>query len=142
MKLIELDSSLVSFSKKLSPFFTRFSIFVVYFWFGILKVLELSPATPLVHELFLKTVAFIPFELFLMMFGIFECLIGIMILIKGFERLAILATAIHLITTFMPLILIPSIWHGFLIPTMEAQYIIKNVLIIALLLNIGSRIKD
>jgi uncharacterized membrane protein YkgB len=37
-----------------------------------------------------------------------------------------------MVTTVMPLFMLPSAtWSAFLVPTMEGQYIIKNILIIA-----------
>ena len=60
-------------------------------------------------------------------------LIGLLFLIKGAERLLVARLALHLRTTLMPLFLLPQMaWQGFLTPTLEGQYIIKNVLIIAL----------
>ena len=60
-------------------------------------------------------------------------LIGVAFLIPGLERLAIALLIPHMITTVLPLILLPSItWQSFLIPTLEGQYIIKNIVIIAL----------
>lgn len=119
----------------------RFSIFVVFFWFGFLKVIGLSPASGLVQELFYKTISFMQFESFLIGFGVFECLIGLLFLIKGVERVVIPLLFIHLGTTLGPLVLLPSMmWSGFMVPTMEAQYIIKNILIVALAISIASNL--
>jgi uncharacterized membrane protein YkgB len=72
------------------------------------------------------------FDTFLILFGLFEMLIGIMFLIRGLEREVIPLLVFHMITTFMPLFLLPeATWTGMMIPTMEGQYIIKNLLIIA-----------
>ena len=49
----------------------KISIFVIYFWFGILKLLGVSPATPLVATLFEKTISFMPFSVFYSFFAIF-----------------------------------------------------------------------
>ena len=69
-------------------------------------------------------------------------LVGISFLIPGLERLAIALLMPHMITTFMPLVLLPSItWKGFFTPTLEGQYIIKNLVIIALAFSIAARLK-
>ena len=62
----------------------RFGLFVIFFWFGILKVLGMSPASPLVAELFAKTIPFMSFGTFIILFGLFECLIGVLFAIRGF----------------------------------------------------------
>lgn len=120
----------------------RIALFVVYFWFGILKLIGISPAGPLVYELFQKTMSLpIPFPTFYVGFALFEMAIGLILLVRGWERLAILLLAIHLITTAMPLLFLPEItWQGFLAPTLEGQYIIKNILIIAAAVVIGSKL--
>lgn len=67
--------------------------------------------------------------------------IGIIFLIRGWERLAIFLLGLHLFTTVLPLFLLPQItWQGFLIPTLEGQYVIKNILIIAAAIVVGSKI--
>lgn len=110
--------------------FARGSIFIVYFWFGFLKFLGFSPAEQLVEELYLKTVPFLSFSTFYMLFALFEMLIGIIFLKRGWERYAIILLVLHLITTMMPLVFLPAIsWSAFMVPTLVGQYIIKNVLI-------------
>ena len=119
----------------------RTAIFIVYFWFGFLKLIGVSPATSLVQALFEKTITFMPFAVFYTFFSIFEVAIGVLFLIRGLERLAIFLLGLHLITTILPLIFLPQIaWQTFLVPTLEGQYIIKNVLIVAIAVVIGSKL--
>lgn len=138
----KIDQTLISFSKDSFVPFAKFALFLVYFWFGALKVIGASPASPLVLALLNLTMPFIAPETFLILFGLFEMLIGILFILPRMERPAIILIVLHLLTTIMPLFLLPSfVWTGFLIPTMEGQYIIKNVLIIALALTITANIK-
>jgi len=119
----------------------RFALFVVFFWFGILKVIGLSPAAGVVQGLFEKTVPFMSFGTFFVAFGLFECLIGIMFLIKGLERLVIPLLFLHIILTAGPLVLLPAMsWQSFMVPTLEGQYIIKNLVIIATALGIAANL--
>ncbi len=136
------DLKVIHFMKKFSLPMARWAIFIVYFWFGILKVFSLSPANPLVAELLEKTLhGFISFNNFIILFGLFEMLIAFVFIIKGMERLAFLLLVIHLITTIMPLFLLPAVaWQSFMIPTLEGQYILKNVLIIATAMGIVSHL--
>jgi len=122
----------------------RLALFVVYFWFGALKLIGMSPATLLVESLFNKTLAFLmPFGLFYALFSLFEILIGILFLIRKAERIALPLLAFHLITTTMPLILLPGVvWQGFLAPTLEGQYIIKNILIVACGVVVGTKMSS
>lgn len=127
----EMDKDIIHFFRKISDPMARFGLFVVFFWFGALKVFDLSPASPLVHELFDKTITFMPFSIFIILFGIFEMIIGLMFIKKGLEREVIPLLFFHMFTTSLPLFMLRGTWNGFLVPTMEGQYIIKNLVIIA-----------
>jgi uncharacterized membrane protein YkgB len=136
-----IDVRLIHFFRRISMPVARFGLFVVFFWFGLLKVVGLSPATELVQQLFAQTVDFISFSHFIILFGLFECLIGILFLIRGAERVVIPLLFLHMITTFLPLFLLPSeTWSGFLVPTLEGQYIIKNLVIIAAAIGIAAHL--
>lgn len=132
MSLEKVDVKIIKFFRKVSIPAARGSLFVVFFWFGLLKVIGLSPASGLVQRLFEHTIPFIPFSTFLIAFGLFECLIGILFLVKGAERIVIPLLLVHMVTTAGPLFFLPSeTWQSLLVPTLEGQYIIKNLVIIA-----------
>jgi uncharacterized membrane protein YkgB len=139
--LQKIDYLIINILQKIWQPLARFSLFIVFFYFGFLKVIGLSPATPLVEALFQKTISFLSFDFFIKFFGLFEMLIGLTFIIPRLERLAIFLLIIHMITTFLPLFLLPQItWQKFLVPTLEGQYIIKNLVIIALALVIGAHL--
>ncbi len=139
----KIDNFLIKDFQKLELTLVKFSIFLVYFYFGFLKFINKSPAEPLIEALFHKTLAkFISFSDFYPFFALFEMLIGILFLIRGLERIAILFLFLHLLMTFLPLLLLPQItWQSFFVPTLQGQYIIKNVLLIALAIVIGSKLR-
>ena len=128
--------------QKISIKFARFAIFVIYFWFGLLKLIGESPASPMVKVLFNQTLAKIllslDFNQFMIAFAIFEMLIGILFLIPKFNKIAFFLLAIHIITTTLPLFMVPEmVWTKPFVPTIEGQYIIKNLAIIGLALSIA-----
>lgn len=138
---VSIDQAIISTVRKVSIPVSRLAVFVVYFWFGSLKVLGLSPASPLVLALLDRTMPFVSPDAFLVWFGLFEVLIGVIFLIPRFARLAIALLVIHLVTTVMPLVLLKSsLWTGMMVPTLEGQYIIKNVLIVALAIVVASNL--
>lgn len=119
----------------------RITLFVVYYWFGVLKVVGASPATPLVTALQAKTLPFLNADLFLVLFGVLEIIIGIAFLIHGAERVAIGAMALHMVTTAMPLALLPHlVWTSAFVPTLEGQYIIKNLALITVAMGLAARL--
>src|SRR3989344_5319996 len=107
--LEKIDIAIILFLRKIVPPLARVALFAVFFWFGFLKLFDTSPAGPLVAELLGKTLPFITYRGFIVCFGLYEMLVGISFLIPGLERLAIALLMPHMITTFMPLVLLPSI---------------------------------
>ncbi|MDX5477397.1 MAG: hypothetical protein LPJ98_02985 [Cyclobacteriaceae bacterium] len=117
----------------------RVSLFIIYFWFGILKVIGISPAEPLVENLFNQLFEeIIPFEIFNQAFGLGECLIGICWLFPKISKVALLVLLGHMISTFLPVIFLPNeTWQTWFTPTLVGQYIIKNLALISLALMIN-----
>ena len=141
MPLRKTDITIIHFFRKWSTPMARLALFVVFFWFGILKVFGLSPASGMVQNLFEQTMPIMQFGTFMILFGLLECAIGLMFLFKGFERVVIPLLFLHMITTFMPLFMLPQeTWSGFMVPTLEGQYIIKNLLIIAAAIGIAAHL--
>lgn len=142
MDIQKIDIELINFFRRISIPVARFGLFVIFFYFGFLKVINLSPASPLVQQLFEQTISFMSFGTFIILFGLFECLIGILFVMRGLERVVMPLLFIHMITTFMPLFILPeATWSGFLVPTLEGQYIIKNLVIIAAAIGIAAHLQ-
>jgi uncharacterized membrane protein YkgB len=138
-QLITFDNHLIAFIRRHQEIIRRTALALVFFWFGLLKVLGTSPANPLVEALLGRTMPFISFDDFNLLFGSFEMIIGLLFIIPKAERIALAVLIPHLITTALPLILLPDItWQSTFVPTLEGQYILKNSIIIALAFSIGA----
>lgn len=123
--------------KQITVLLSRIALFVMYFWFGLLKVIGQSPASPLVEKLFDNTISGVmPFSSFIVLFGLFEMVIGVLFFIPRFEKVATGLFGLHIFTTVLPLFVIGEIWTKFGVPTIEGQYIIKNLALIVCALNI------
>jgi uncharacterized membrane protein YkgB len=125
--------------RQISVLVSRIALFVVYFWFGFLKVIGQSPASDMVKELFGKTLGHMPFMsfgIFIVLFGLLEMFIGLLFIIPGREKLALVLFFLHMITTSLPLFISSGIWTHVFVPTLEGQYIIKNLALIACALSI------
>jgi uncharacterized membrane protein YkgB len=139
--LEKFDIWFIGFLRRLSIPFARFALFVVFFWFGILKIIGTSPANPLVQSLMEATLPFMTWNVFIVLFSIYEMIIGISFIIPRLERLAIALLIPHMIMTVLPLIFLTTVtWQGFMTPTLEGQYIIKNLAIIALAMSIAAHL--
>lgn len=120
----------------------RICLFVIFFWFGFLKVLGVSPANNVVAELLGVMLPFLSTEYFIIFLGLFEMLLGVLMLIPRFTLVAVLILIVHMFTTLLPLVVLPDItWAGMLVPTLEGQYILKNLALVALAIGIVSHFK-
>lgn len=125
--------------------FSRVSIFIIFAWFGLLKILQLSPAAELVQQMHEMILPFVPFGSFYPILGLAEIVIGALFLIPRVTKVAVIILLVHMIIVSLPLIFLPSAtWQSFMIPTLIGQYIIKNLAIVALALNIykDSRVRN
>jgi len=116
----------------------RVALFVVFFWFGFLKIIHVSPAEGLVTNLHQATIAsLMPIEHFLVFLGVVECVIGVLWLIPSLTKIAFGVFILQMFTTFLPLLFLPKdTWQNTLVLTLTGQYIIKNVVLIASALTI------
>ena len=139
--LIQFDTWFIHFLRRISLPFSRVALFIVFFWFGILKLIGTSPANPMVADLLQATMPFMTWETFIILFSIYEILIGVSFLVPRLERLAIALLIPHMIMTSLPLFLLPAMaWQGFLTPSIEGQYIVKNLVIIAVAMGIAAHL--
>src|SRR5688500_14048857 len=91
----------------------RAALFIVYAWFGALKLFDASPANPLVASLLEKTVPFISFGQFIVLLGVFEIVIGVLFLLPRCKRITAVLFSLHMVMTTMPLLVLPAVaWQG------------------------------
>ncbi len=144
MNVDEIDRSISTFMRRWGILALRVSFGIIFIWFGVLKPLGLSAAEPLV----IATVRWLPLfdaELWVIIIGWWEVAIGVAFLFRRTIRVAIALLALQMVGTFMPLILLPAVtFQPGLVPygpTMEGQYIIKNLMIISAALVVGGTVR-
>jgi len=125
----------------------RISLGVVFIWFGALKVIGESPANDLVA----RTVYWVDPEWFLPLLGWWEIVIGVCLidplrwlrLPPWLTRAGILLLLLQVPGTFLPLVILPNVCFvdAPLAPTLEGQYIIKNLVLIAAAIAIGGTVR-
>jgi uncharacterized membrane protein YphA (DoxX/SURF4 family) len=123
----------------------RISLGIVFLWFGALKFFPgMSPA----HDLAARTIEVLSFgtmpaRVSVPLLAGWECLIGIGLLFGIFMRATLLLLAIQMAGTLMPLVLFPreSFTHIPYAPTLEGQYIIKNLVLISAAIVLGATVR-
>ncbi len=140
----KIDSFLIRFARDLTWPMFHVALGVVYVWFGLLKVVGVSPAEQLVVATQAILLPFLPAAAFVVALGVWETIIGLLLLSGRLHRLAIGMLVVQLPATFAPLVLVPErTWQVFpLALTTDGQYIVKNLLIIALAIAITARLSE
>lgn len=131
------DRWFIDFAKQYYSWIARMALFVIYFYFGFLKLIGASPAGELALGFAEKMGAGqYAYELFIVL-ALVECLIGLLILFPKLTRIAIFIMLGHMVLVCSPLVLYPeAVWQAPLVPNLEGQYIIKNAALVALALGL------
>lgn len=144
MDLNALDQRIAGTMARVGVPALRISLAIIFIWFGLLKPLGLSPAGPLVEA----TVSWMPFfrpRQWVGVIGWWEVLIGLTFLFRPTLRIAIALLALQMTGTFLPLVMLPGVTFQAglypFVPTIEGQYIIKNLLIISAALVVGGTVR-
>lgn len=99
----------------------------------------LSPASPLAKALVEQTVGLQYFDTLFVVLALLECIIGILFLFPKATRIVVPLLLAHILIVCSPLLLVPAYtWQSFLVPTLEGQYIIKNVVVVAVAIGIAA----
>lgn len=132
-KLHTLDLHVIAWARRSFMSIARFAFFLIFFYFGFLKLVGLSPATPLAEALTAQTIGNDWFHVAFMGLAVLECLIGVLFLIPRATRVVIPLLFVHLIVVCSPLILVPGyVWTAPFVPNLEGQYIVKNIALVAI----------
>ncbi|MCK7526282.1 MAG: DoxX family membrane protein [Ignavibacteriales bacterium] len=125
--------------------FLRISLGIIFFWFGFLKFFHgVSSAETLAT----KTISVLTFGLIepsvsLIILAVWETMIGLGLLFNKFLREILLLLFLQMIGTITPLFFFPAETFKIFpfVPTLEGQYIIKNLILISAGLAIGATVR-
>ncbi len=115
--------------------FLRIALGIIFFWFGVLKFFpNLSSA----ENLAIRTIEVLSFgvmseKISMIVLAIWESLIGIGCILGKFMRITLILLFFQMFGTIMPLFIFPELTFNSIpfVPTLEGQYIIKNLAIVS-----------
>lgn len=123
----------------------RISVGVVFFWFGVLKFFPgMSPATQLALETIeILTFGRVPPDVAINVLAAWECAIGLGLIFKVALRATLLLLFVQMLGTISPVFFFPDQVFTRIpyAPTLEGQYIIKNVVLISAAIVIGATVR-
>lgn len=142
----QVDRKITGWLARHSSDLMRWGLAIVFFWFGILKFFpSLSPAEGIATKT-IQTLTFgvIPEAWILPGLATLEVVIALGLLWKPALRVTLLLLMLQMAGTLTPLFLFPNeTFTRFPIaPTLEGQYIIKNLVLIAGALVVGATVRD
>ena len=123
----------------------RIALGVVFLWFGVLKFFpNLSPAEVLAGRTIEQlTFGVVQPNVSLPVLATWESLIGIGLIAGRWLRVVLFLLAVQMLGTLTPLVLFPS--ETFAVfpfaPTLEGQYIIKNIVLIGAAMVVGATVR-
>ena len=140
LRLESLDRWFVRFMTAHGIRALRFSLALVFIWFGLLKMIGRSP----VAELVANTVYWIPAEIFVPFLGVWELIVGLGLLFGAALRLTLFLFWLQLAGTFLVLVVRPGTAFqdgNPLLLTTEGEFVVKNLVLISAGLVVGATVR-
>lgn len=140
-----VDRTITGFLARSGVPVLRIGLGLVFLWFGALKLIPgLSPAADLAARTIEQlSLGIVPADVAVPVLGAWEALIGLGLLTGLFLRTTLFLLIVQMAGTVTPLLLFPSeTFTSFpLVPTLEGQYILKNVVLIGAAMVIGATVR-
>jgi len=143
--IYQLDITITQWMARNGMLLMRISIGLIYFWFGILKFFPGISSAEGIATVTISTLTYgiISGSTALLILAVWEVAIGLALIFKIFLRGTLLLMFMQMLGTLTPLFLFPSELFTVFpwVPTLEGQYIIKNLVIISAGIAIGATVR-
>jgi uncharacterized membrane protein YphA (DoxX/SURF4 family) len=140
--LAPVESSIYDWMAQNGVLLLRLSIGVIFFWFGLLKFFPgLSSAEDIaIRTIEVVTLGIVSHTISMPLLATWEVLIGLGFLTGKFLRATIVLLYLQMAGTITPLFIFPKETFYMIpfVPTIEGQYIIKNIVFITGAMVIGA----
>ena len=139
------DAAITRWMARYGVTLLRISLGVVFFWFGLLKFFPgLSPATELAtRTIDVLTFGKVPQGVAINVLAAWETLIGLGLILGIAMRATLLLLFVQMLGTITPIFFFPELVFTRVpyAPTLEGQYIIKNLVLISAGIVIGATVR-
>ena len=140
-----VDEAITTWMANYGVLLLRVSLGIVFVWFGVLKFFPgLSPAQDLATEtISLLTFGIVTPSISLPVLAAWETLIGLGLITGRYMRVTLLLLFGQMLGTMTPLFLFPDASFSVfpISPTLEGQYIIKNLILVSAGIVIGATVR-
>ena len=135
-----VDRVLIPFLRRVAVPVLRVSLGVLFVWFGLLKILEVSPVSQLVA----KTVYWVDPDVIVPLLGVFEVTVGVLLLFGRALRLTLLLFLVQMVGTFLTFVVLPDVTFrdgNPLLLTVEGEFVVKNLVLISAAMVVGTTVR-
>lgn len=135
-----VDRVVIPFLRRVAVPVLRVSLGVVFVWFGMLKIFEVSPVSQLVA----KTVYWVDPDVIVPLLGVFEITVGVLLLLGRALRLTLLLFLVQMVGTFLTFLVLPDVTFrdgNPLLLTVEGEFVVKNLVLISAALVVGTTVR-
>lgn len=143
--LVALDIRVTRWMARYGVQLLRWSLGIIFLWFGVLKFFPGSSPAESLATLTISTLTRgqVPSSVALPLLAGWECIIGIGLLTGRLLRVTLTLLFVQMLGTLMPLILFPKELFDVIPfkPTLEGQYIIKNLVLISAGVAVGATVR-
>ena len=142
---VAVDTRITNWMARYGISFLRVSIGFIFFWFGALKFFPgLSPAQDLASRT-IQTLTFglLGADLAIFILALWETVIGIGLILGVFMRGILFLLFLQMLGTLTPIVLFPNEVFAQIpiAPTLEGQYIFKNLVLISAGIVLGATVR-
>lgn len=145
MRFNQLDEKITRWMARYGIRLLRISMGIIFLWFGTLKFFPgLSPAVDLATRTIERlTFGLIAPEVSILLLAVWESLIGLGLISGYFMRVTLLLLFFQMLGTITPIFFFPQEVFSIFpyAPTLEGQYILKNLVLISAGLVIGATVR-
>ena len=140
-----LDQTVTQYMARYGITLLRISVGVIFMWFGFLKFFPgLSPAEGLAtRTLEVLSFGMVPPRAALIILAVWECAVGLGLILAIFLRTTLLLLWLQMAGTVAPMLMFPQevFSHFPYAPTLEGQYIIKNLVLASAGVVVGATVR-
>ena len=140
-----VDAAITKWMARYGIAILRISLGIVFFWFGILKFFPHQSAAEALasNTMAMLTSNHLSRHVSLYILATWECLIGLGLLSGVAKRVTLLLLFVQMVGTLLPLFFFPAETFRSIpfVPTLEGQYIIKNLVLISAGIVIGATVR-
>lgn len=137
--MTRIDEMVIPFLRRWSLPALRWSLAIVFIWFGALKIFGVSPVVDLVAS----TVYWVDPDWFVPALGIVEVLVGLGLAGRWGLRLVLLVLVGQMVGTFLVFVLLPEVAYQDGNPlklTVEGEFIVKNLVLLSAAMVVGTSV--